>query len=70
MKNIVQSSRSLPLSLENSLLQHEVTVSPIGLDEAQHPVLANINVRDVDLEGGYDSRAPQKIELSVTKQKS
>lgn len=53
---------SMDVVVQPSLLQREVTLSPIGLDEAQHPVLPNINVKDVDLEGGrgYDSRVPPK----------
>lgn len=38
--------------VQPSLLQHEVAVSPIGLDETQHPVSPNINVKYVDLGGG------------------
>lgn len=34
------------------LLQHELTVPPIGLDEAQHPVLPNNSAKGVDMEGG------------------
>lgn len=47
---------SMDVIVQPSLLQHEVTISPIGLDEAQHPVLPNINVKEVDLkQGSYDS---------------
>lgn len=43
---------SMDVVVQPSLLQHEVAVSPIGLDETQHPVSPNINVKYVDLGGG------------------
>ncbi|XP_014393254.1 PREDICTED: leucine-rich repeat-containing protein 37A2-like isoform X2 [Myotis brandtii] len=49
-------------------VHHEVTVSPLGSGEAQHPVLSHMNVKDVGLGVLVAPESTKEIELFVTGQ--